>query len=141
MIGHAVDNLTQAQEDAFLLSRLVPWERISATGGHCWLGVLDTVCGGGMSWHYPQLLKKSAFSTWVFTGDWVIAAQFNAICERLGGLRPRYNTGKPALVEDGYYKRGEAGAAKLGVMIRNRILANRAKRLLGAQREALVAAR
>lgn len=129
MLNHAIDNLTTAQEDAYLTSKLTGFYRLDAGLRRCHLGILDLAKGDGRILHRHY--------TWG-DADRRLANQFNALCVKLSGKRVVW--GDPEYMGFQYVVSTEcgAGAAMLGNMIRNRILSNRARRLLTApEREAV----
>lgn len=123
MLNHAIDNLTTAQEDAYLTTGLVGFYRLDGRGRRCHLGVLDLAKGDGRIMHRHYVGKVQ--------GDRLLANQFNALCVKLSGGRPVWTKLRAALSWD-FVENMECdvGAARLGDMIRNRILSNRARRAL-----------
>lgn len=128
MLNHAIDNLTTAQEDAYLTTGLRAFYRNDSGGRRCHLGMLDLAKAGA---------AYGGEQYYCGDGDRLLAARFNALCVKLQGKRvtwssspwAEYAENKNLQVE---YTECDQGAARLGDLIRNRILTNRARRTLTA---------
>mgnify|MGYP001616379119 CR=1 FL=1 len=116
-VGKWLDQCARPEhEDRLLTGKLVPFLRADSAGAGCL---------GGVAFGY---VRTTATSGLVMTTEWFsddTATHFNLLCKRLHG-DTRQNLQWSSVPS--YYTAG----AKAGILIRNRILRNRARRALSS---------
>lgn len=146
-IGRFVDGVSREQEERLLSTQLVPFRDATFAGGGagCLVAVAFGVVEKLKRFEAP-LLDDAAWSEIQACRLLVdleeeretVAERFNALCLRLGGVkgaaRMRLGRAHDEFAGGAPTREQLEGAALAGIMIRDRILRNRVRRLQGARR-------